>query len=72
MPGDILILSKGSRFREMWGHSVILNNEKKVVEFPGYFSGYQEVPLYTWANLDRKIAIFRLKEIDDNFKIEGS
>ncbi len=70
MPGDILILSKGSRFREMWGHSVILNDEKKVVEFPGYFSGYQEVPLFTWADLDREVAIFRLKGIDDNFRAE--
>ena len=69
-PGDILILSKGSRFREMWGHSVILNDEKKVVEFPGYFSGYQEVPLYTWADLERKIAVFRLKEMNNELKTE--
>lgn len=69
-PGDILILSKGSRFREMWGHSVILNNDKKVVEFPGYFAGYQEVPLFSWADLERKISIFRLKGIDDEFKAE--
>ncbi len=68
LPGDILILSKGSRFKEMWGHSVIVNTEGKIVEFPGYFSGYHEFPLYAWSNLDRKIAIFRLNGIDDNFR----
>lgn len=69
-PGDILILSKGTRFREIWGHSVILNDEKKIVEFPGYFSGYQEVPIFTWSELDRKIAVFRLKDMNDEFKAE--
>ncbi|MBP9478961.1 MAG: hypothetical protein KBF12_10100 [Sebaldella sp.] len=68
LPGDILILSKGSKFKEMWGHSVIINAEGKVVEFPGYFSGYHEFPLYSWSTLDRKIAIFRLKGIDDDFR----
>lgn len=28
LPGDILILSKGSKFRESWGHSAVLNDEK--------------------------------------------
>lgn len=67
-PGDILILSKNSNLRSMWGHSAILNEDKKIVEFPSYSTGYSESPLFTWLNLDRKIAIFRLKDIDDNFK----
>ena len=32
--GDILVLSKGSSFRTMWGHAAILNEHKKIVELP--------------------------------------
>ena len=67
-PGDILVLSKGSSFRTMWGHAAILNEHKKIVEFPTYSIGYSESPLYTWQNLKREVAVFRLKNIDDNFK----
>ena len=67
-PGDILILSKEPTIRSMWGHSAILNEEKKIVEFPSYSAGYSESPIYSWSKLKRKIAIFRLKNIDDEFK----
>lgn len=67
-PGDILILSKRSTLRSMWGHSAVLNEHKKIVEFPSYGSGYSESPLFVWANLDREIAVFRLKDIDRKFK----
>ena len=67
-PGDILILSKESTIRSMWGHSAVLNEEKKIVEFPSYSAGYSESPIYSWSKLKRKIAIFRLKNIDDEFK----
>ena len=70
-PGDILVLSKGSSFRTMWGHAAILNEHKKIVEFPTYSIGYSESPLYTWQNLKREVAVFRLKNIDDNFKKAG-
>lgn len=67
-PGDILILSKEPTIRSMWGHSAILNEEKKIVEFPSYSAGYSESPIYAWSKLKRKIAIFRLKNIDDKFR----
>ena len=67
-PGDILILSKRMTLRSMWGHAAVLNEHKKVVEFPSYSTGYSESPLYTWEKINRKIAIFRLKGIDDKFK----
>ena len=67
-PGDILILSKEPTIRSMWGHSAILNEEKKIVEFPSYSTGYSESPIYAWSKLKRKIAIFRLKNIDDKFR----
>lgn len=67
-PGDILILSKEPTIRSMWGHSAILNAEKKIVEFPSYSAGYSESPIYAWSKLKRKIAIFRLKNIDDKFR----
>ena len=67
-PGDILILSKKPTLRSMWGHAAVLNEHKKVVEFPSYSAGYSESPLYVWQTLNRKIAIFRLKGIDDKFK----
>lgn len=67
-PGDILILSKRNTLRSMWGHSAVLNEDKKIVEFPSYSSGYSESPLFAWQNIDRKIAVFRLRDIDDNFK----
>lgn len=67
-PGDILILSKKSTLRSMWGHSAVLNEHKKIVEFPTYGSGYSESPIFVWANLDREVAIFRLKNIDNKFK----
>lgn len=68
--GDILILSKKPSLRSMWGHAAILNGEKRIVEFPSYSTGYSESPIYAWQDLTRKIAIFRLKNIDDNFKNE--
>ena len=68
-PGDILILSKESTIRSMWGHSAVLNEEKKIVEFPSYSAGYSESPIYVWSKLKRKISIFRLKNIDDKFRI---
>ena len=68
-PGDILILSKKPTLRSMWGHAAVLNEHKKVVEFPSYSAGYSESPLYVWQTLNRKITIFRLKGIDDKFKI---
>ena len=67
-PVDILILSKEPTIRSMWGHSAILNEEKKIVEFPSYSAGYSESPIYAWSKLKRKIAIFRLKNIDDKFR----
>lgn len=67
-PGDILILSKEPTIRSMWGHSAILNEEKKIVEFPSYSAGYSESPIYAWSKLKRKITIFRLKNIDDKFR----
>ena len=67
-PGDILILSKESTIRSMWGHSAVLNEEKKIVEFPSYSAGYSESPIYVGSKLKRKISIFRLKNIDDKFK----
>ena len=67
-PGDILILSKKPTLRSMWGHVAVLNEHKKIVEFPTYSSGYSESPIYAWEDIDRKVAIFRLKGIDDKFK----
>ena len=67
-PGDILILSKRPTLRSMWGHAAVLNEHKKVVEFPSYSAGYSESPLYAWRNIKRKVAIFRLKGIDKKFK----
>ena len=67
-PGDILILSKKPTLRSMWGHAAVLNEHKKVVEFPSYSAGYSESPLFVWQGIDRKISVFRLKGIDDNFK----
>ncbi len=67
-PGDILILSKRNTLRSMWGHSAVLNEHKKIIEFPSYSNGYSESPIFAWQNIDRKIAVFRLKNIDDNFK----
>jgi len=67
-PGDILILSKRPTLRSMWGHAAVLNENKKVVEFPSYSAGYSESPLYAWQNINRKVAIFRLKGIDNKFK----
>ena len=69
-PGDILILSKRPTLRSMWGHAAVLNEHKKIVEFPSYSAGYSESPLYAWQNINRKIAIFRLKGINDKFKSE--
>ena len=67
-PGDILILSKRNTIRSMWGHVAVLNEEKKIVEFPSYSAGYSESPLFVWQNIDRQISVFRLKGIDDNYK----
>lgn len=67
-PGDILILSKRPTLRSMWGHAAVLNEHKKIVEFPAYSIGYSESPIYAWQNLKRQVAVFRLKNIDDNFK----
>lgn len=67
-PGDILILSKKASLRSMWGHSAVLNRDKKIVEFPSYSAGYSESPIYSWNSLNRKVAVFRMKKIDDNFK----
>lgn len=66
--GDILILSKRPTLHSMWGHAAVLNEHKKVVEFPSYSIGYSESPIYSWQNLNRKIAVFRLKGIDNEFK----
>ena len=67
-PGDILILSKKPTLRSMWGHAAVLNEHKKIIEFPTYSAGYSESPIYAWENINRKVAIFRLKGIDDKFK----
>ncbi|WP_199725997.1 YiiX/YebB-like N1pC/P60 family cysteine hydrolase [Leptotrichia sp. OH3620_COT-345] len=67
-PGDILVLSKRASIRSMWGHVAVLNEEKKIVEFPSYSTGYSESPLFVWQTLNRKVAVFRLKGIDDDYK----
>ncbi len=67
-PGDILILSKRPTLRSMWGHAAILNDKKKIVEFPSYSTGYSESPIYSWQTIDRQVSVFRLKGIDDNFR----
>ena len=68
--GDILILSKGSTIGTMWGHSAVINKNKRIVDFPTYGVGYNEQSLATWSSIESKIAIFRLKGIDDDFKKE--
>ena len=67
-PGDILILSKEPTIRSMWGHSAILNEEKKIVEFPSYSAGYSESPIYSWRAINRQVSVMRLKNIDDDFR----
>ena len=67
-PGDILVLSKKSSLRSMWGHVAVLNEEKKIVEFPCYSNGYGESPVVGWQGSDRKISVFRVTGIDVNFK----
>ena len=66
--GDILVLSKGSSFRTMWGHAAILNEHKKIVEFPSYSAGYSESPIYSWRAINRQVSVMRLKNIDDDFR----
>jgi putative liporotein len=67
-PGDILILSKEPTLRSMWGHAAIINENRKIVEFPSYSIGYSESPIYSWRAINRQVSVMRLKNIDDDFR----
>ena len=67
-PGDILILSKKPTLRSMWGHAAIINENRKIVEFPSYSIGYSESPIYSWRVINRQVSVMRLKNIDDDFR----
>ena len=67
-PGDILILSKKPTLRSMWGHAAIINENRKIVEFPSYSIGYSESPIYSWRAINRQVSVMRLKNIDDDFR----
>lgn len=66
--GDILIFSKKLTPMSIFGHSSVLDENKRIVGFYSYFTDYVESRVEDLLALKRKISIFRLKNIDENFK----
>lgn len=66
--GDILVLSKQHTILQSQGHVAVINENMKIVEFPSFSIGYAESPIFAWYDEKRKVSVFRLKNIDDNFK----
>lgn len=67
-PYDIIILEKGNTFYSQWGHCFILNNDLKLLEFKGYSEYYVDNPLYSFIELDRKVAVLRYAELTDELR----
>ena len=66
--GDILVLSKQHTILQSQGHVAVINENMKIVEFPSFSIGYAESPIFAWYDEKRMVSVFRLKNIDDNFK----
>lgn len=66
--GDILVFSKKLTPMSIFGHSSVLDKNKRVVGFDSYFTDYSEKRIVDLLTLKRKISIFRLKNINENFK----
>ena len=64
-PYDIIILDVGSALRQKFGHIFIVNKDKKFVEIK-LKDIFSDQPIYEFFKLNKKISIFRYKEMDEN------
>ena len=61
-------MSKQHTILQSQGHVAVINENMKIVEFPSFSIGYAESPIFAWYDEKRMVSVFRLKNIDDNFK----
>ncbi|WP_156299332.1 hypothetical protein [Streptobacillus canis] len=59
-PFDIVILSKGKKFVQQFGHLFMVNKEKKLIEIKGFEDFYSDNPIYSFAHItNRKVSVLR-------------
>ena len=67
---DIIVLEKGNKFTQQWGHCYILNEDLKLIEFKSYFEYYTDNPIYSFINEKRKIAILRYSNLNKDTQLK--
>ena len=67
-PYDLVVLDVGPVLFQKYGHIFVVNKDKKFVEIKGADNIFADEPIYEFFKLNRKITIFRYKEIDDKLR----
>lgn len=67
-PYDLVVLDVGPILFQKYGHIFVVNKDKKFVEIKGADNIFADEPIYEFFKLNRKISIFRYKEIDDKLR----
>ena len=67
-PYDLVVLDVGPVLFQKYGHIFVVNKDKKFVEIKGADNIFADEPIYEFFKLNRKISIFRYKEIDDKLR----
>ena len=58
-PFDIIVLSKGDKLFQQWGHCFLVNEDMKLIEFKNYGDDFIE---------NRQISVFRYKKMNNELK----
>ena len=58
-PFDIIVLSKGDKLFQQWGHCFLVNEDMKLIEFKNYGDDFVD---------NRQISVFRYKKMNNELK----
>ena len=68
-PFDIIVLSKGNKLFQQWGHCFLVNEDMKLIEFKNYGDDFVDNPFYSFYFIEnRQISVFRYKKMNKELK----
>ena len=68
-PFDIIVLSKGDKLFQSWGHCFLVNEDMKLIEFKNYGDDFVDNPFYSFYYINnREVSIFRYRNMNNELK----
>lgn len=63
-PFDLVILSKTSKLKQIFGHIFLISEDKKLIEITGFDFSYSDSPIYVNFHIkNREVSILRYKKM---------